>query len=257
MLPRKLMYMVLGGVVALLLLFGAFASFAQTDDDDATATPEAETEDGDSSETAPVPGWGRHGRRGPGGGVNNELLAEALGITAEELETAQAEAREAAIEQAVEEGLLTQDQADELLSRGFGFHKGFGGRAGLFGSAIDVDALLAGALDISVEELQEARSEAYAARLDELVAAGSLTQEQADLMLAYQEVEGYVDYDALNESVQAVYEAAVEQALADGVITEAQAEQMLDSIPSVGGFGFGGRGFHGRGFGGPRGGFGD
>ena len=257
MLPRKLMYMLLGGVVALALVFGAFASFAQTgDDDDPTATPEAEAEDGDNSETTPAPNWGgRHGRRGPGGGVSDEGLAEALGITVEALEAAQAEAREAAIEQAVAEGLLTQEQADELLAGGFGF-KGFGGRSGLFGSGIDVNALLAAALDISVEELQEARNEAYAARLDELVAAGSLTQEQADLMLAHREVEGYVDYDALSESVQAVYEAAIEQALADGVITDAQAEQILDTIPSLGGFSFGGRGIHRHGFGGPRGGFG-
>src|SRR5690606_28156061 len=122
-------------------------------------------------------------------------------------EAARAEAREAAIEQAVEEGLLTQEQADQLLEDGFGF-KGFGGRSGFFGSAIDVDALLADALGISVEELQEARNKTFAARLDELVAAGALTQEQADLMLAYRQVEGYVDYDALSESIQAVYEAA-------------------------------------------------
>ncbi|HEX6387368.1 MAG TPA: hypothetical protein VF177_22090 [Anaerolineae bacterium] len=250
MLQRKLTYMVLGGLVALALVFGAFATFAQTDGDDdddtATATPEAETEDGSSGETT-IPDWGRRGRRGPDGVASNELLVEALGITVEELEAAQEEARAAAIEQAVTDGLLTQEQADQLLENGFG------GRGRHFG--LGRDTFLAEALGISVEELQAARMEVYEAQLAEMVAAGAITEEQADLMLAQKAVQGYIDVEALQATLQEAYEDAVAQALADGVITQEQADQLL-STPAFGFPGFGGGfGRHHHRWGGP-GGFG-
>src|SRR5687767_12844048 len=54
-------------------------------------------------------------RQGVGFFGDDTYLADALGITVAELETAREEARTAAIEQAVEDGLLTREQADELL----------------------------------------------------------------------------------------------------------------------------------------------
>ncbi|QLQ06006.1 MAG: hypothetical protein HZY76_08035 [Anaerolineae bacterium] len=76
-----------------------------------------------------APGSGSHDspavaahRGGPGGGmgygVSNSALAEALGITTAELTTAQTNAQKAAIAQAVKDGLITQAQADALLTRG-------------------------------------------------------------------------------------------------------------------------------------------
>ena len=56
-------------------------------------------------------------------------LAEEQGIDMETLMTAVSEARTAAFAQAVTDGLLTQEQADLLLSQN-GSHFGFGGHGG-------------------------------------------------------------------------------------------------------------------------------
>ncbi len=56
------------------------------------------------------------------------LLAEELGISVEELETAQQAAFETAVALAVDEGKITQEQADQILERDgiFGRGRGFG-----------------------------------------------------------------------------------------------------------------------------------
>lgn len=244
MMQKKLIYMLLGGFLALALTFGAFATFAQTDDDTDVATPETETEDG----AATTPGFGRSGGRGVMSGMadvnkDGELLAEALGITVAELQAAQEAARAVAIAQAVTDGLLTQEQADELLSGSMGGrHRGLPG--GRFNNG---HTFLAEALGITTEELEAAQAEAFTARLALLVEAGDITQEQADQMQAYKNVQGYVDYDALNDSVRSYFEAAITQALADGVITRAQADEMLNNLTNMNMRGFGGPGFGGRG----------
>jgi hypothetical protein len=244
---KRLIYMVLGGFLALSLFIGAFAVFAQTGDGDTTeedSTPEGNTD-------SAVPG-GDYTVRGFSRGDDRELLADALGISVEELEAAYETAAAAAVQQAVDEGLITEEQAEDLLSRGRGFRRGFGfvHAAG----SIDFDALLADALGISVEELQSARAEVQAARLAEMVEAGVITQEEADMMLARQAVQQYYNNEAVTEAVQAAYEAAVEQALQNGDITEAQAEVLLENLSNLGSFGSGGFFGRGRGFGGPGGG---
>ncbi|MCI0396301.1 MAG: hypothetical protein L0332_30750 [Chloroflexi bacterium] len=266
---KKLTYMILGGLLALALVFGAAATFAfqSGDDDEVTATPEGsvdeaqsdeaqsdETQSDDSSQAPALPGFGPHGPGGFAGRIGDgdgELLAEALGITVEELQAAYEEAWTAAIEQAVADGLITQEQADELLEGDGGFRGRF--HHGFFGLG-NMDEYLAEALGISVEELQAARAEASAARLAELVEAGAITQEQADLIAAQQAVQNYIDQEALQATIQSAYEAAVEQALADGAITQEQADQLLEnSMPGFGFSGFGGfgGGHHGGFRGGP------
>jgi hypothetical protein len=181
----------MGGLLALGLVVGGAATFAQTDDGDAapTETPLEEDSGADESTTPTVPvlPGGGHGRpEFSAKGDNQEALAAALGITVEELQAAQA-----------------QVKADELAA---------------------------------------------------MVTAGYLTQEQADLMLAKQAVQSYVDQDALQTAVQTVYETAVADALAAGDITQAQADALLSSLSEglggLGGFGgpgFGGGGHHGHG----------
>jgi len=230
----------------------------------------------------------------PGGYLDeDEYLADALGVTVEELQAARQEAADAAIQAVLEQGLITQEQADTLTLRGFfgrrGFRGGwfgFHGRAGEFSDAVDYDALLAQALGISVEELQSAREEAQSAMLAQAVEEGLLTQEQADLILARRALQSYLDPEALfaealgitveqlqgyrdeglslseilaesgmtaveaREALQAAREAAFQQAVDDGAITQDQADQILDD-GFLGGC-FGGLGHHG-GFG--RGGF--
>lgn len=177
---------------------------------------------------------------------HDALLAEALGISSADLQAAREEAATAAIEQAVQEGLITQEQADRLQERGAGHFFGFGRFAS---DTIDPQALLAQALDISVDELQAAQQSARAAALDQAVADGRITQEQADLIQARQALQTY-----LKERMQNAYEEAVQQAVQDGVITQEQADQILSSGPGFFGpenhGGFHGRmgpgGFHGR-----------
>lgn len=181
------------------------------------------------------------------GGYTDAELAEALGISTEDLTAAYTAANAEALKQAVEQGLLTQEQADQITASGRGFHGGRG-----FGGEIGYQALLADALGISEDELQAAITTVTNANLDEAVAAGSLTQEQADLVKGRNAL---AQDDGFQASMQSAYEAALAQAVSDGVITQAQANAILaqgSGWGKLGGFGgFGGPGMrgghHGRG----------
>jgi hypothetical protein len=280
---NKRILALIGTILALIIVLGATVALAQEPDG---ADPDSGTE-----EVPSLPFPGKFGHRGFLGlpedlTPKDELLANALGISVDDLANAQEEARIAAIEQAVDAGLLTQEQADQILEGNFGFrgfgmfgHHGFGhhGFGPLGDDGIDFDALLADALGISVEDLQAARDEAHAAAMAELVDGGYLTQEQADLMVARQALREYIDGDALMvealgispadlqaardegtslpalleelgltyaelaQAKQDAYEAAVQQAVDDNVLTQEQADQILS------GGGIGGRGFSGPG----------
>lgn len=146
------------GVVAGATLLGAVllapqATFAQTDDSaDAVPAPQA----------AP---WGHGGMKfgmgdfgfGEMRGEYQNHLAEALGITVEELEAAQLKARDAMIDQAVTDGTITQEQADLIQAR----------RA--------FKEYYADQTDQTSQTIEEALAAA--------VEAGAITQEQADLLL--------------------------------------------------------------------------
>jgi len=236
-----------GGLMVMVLALGALTAFAQTEDDPEPTPTTPLTEEGMDEATDNVTPSNRNGRS-HGLGVSTEALAEALGITVEELTVAEETAHAAAIAQAVTDGLITQEEADELFAnggRGRGYHFGY-----------DKNTYLADALGITVEELEAARLDVYTAQLAELVGAGTITQEEADLILAQKAVQNYVDDDAYQSAVQSIYADAVAQALADGVITQAQADELLATMstqtfrfPGAGGHGGGGghRGHHGRG----------
>lgn len=159
---------------------------------------------------------------GEGGGASFlDRVAQKLGIDTPKLEQALKDARSDEIDQAVTDGNLTQDQADRLKARlddlpdgafghGFGLrgHGGFHGKFGGIGPGA-IPEKLAGFLGVSVEQLGEelradnatlasvaeahgkSRDELKAfiagetkTKLDEAVAAGNLTQERADEILA-------------------------------------------------------------------------
>jgi hypothetical protein len=171
------------------------------------------------------------GRGGFGQSIDYQaLLAEALGITVEELEAAQEQAHTKAIEQAVVEGLITQEEADDMVSRM------------ALRSYLDRDAIMAEALGITVAELEQARADG-----------------KPMAVIIY---ELGLDRATLRTNMQAAHEAAIQRAVTDGVITQEQADEILNGqgrgFGGPGGFGQfgGGHGFgrHG-GFGGP-GGFG-
>lgn len=177
-----------------LLAVGAFAGsrtvssvFAQTS---APSDPvEVNTED------ATVPfGFGyRNGYAyGAGNGPEDPALAAKLGLTVEELYKAHETAFDLAVAQALADGLITQEQADQLTTTGWGQLFNLIGRDAL--NKIDRDALLAQALGISKESLVQARLEVRTEALNAAVAAGRLTQEQAEFMLA--NIQKFVGYGA-------------------------------------------------------------
>ena len=180
---------------------------------------------------------------------NGEYLAEALGISEEELQAAYERANEAAINQAVDAGLITQAQADAMNARGALMP--FGGRftPWLAENGIDFEALLAEELDITVEELQAAQAEAADLRLDATVESGELTQEEADLIRARQAL---IESESFQSTMRAALENAVSQAVESGLLSQAQADLILERLAEFDGFGgiggfFGPGGFHGHG----------
>jgi hypothetical protein len=144
----------------------------------------------------PHPGGGpRRGFGLRGGAIDHQaLLADELGITVEALEAAQARAREAAIEQAVDEGLITEEQAERMRTRQ------------ALQSYLDRHALLAEALDMTPEALQDARAD-------------------GETVKTLMEAKG-LDAETLQDRIEAAFEAALAQAVADGVITQEQADEM-------------------------------
>jgi hypothetical protein len=97
-------------------------------------------------------------------------------------------------------GVLTvqaqEDEPDQPVpwQGGFGGMRGFG-RHGMFGfgTSFDYDAFIADALDVTVEELQAARQAAAEAALEQAVAEGVITEEQAELMNARHALMDYID----------------------------------------------------------------
>ena len=176
--------------------------------------------------------------KGPGwdGSNSNELLAQALGISTSELETAQQKAKENALSQAVEKGLITQTQADQLKNNEAAFP--FGGRWAewLTQNGIDFQSLLADALGISTDELQAARQKAAGLALDQAVTDGRLTQEQADLMKARQALANNSDFIS---AMKTAFQNAVQTAVTNGVITQAQADALLTNLEQTNSQGMG------------------
>jgi hypothetical protein len=194
---------------------------------------------------------------------------------------------------AASSGLTLQtedDDTDETLPwnggfgglRGFGRGFGMGGRFG-FGTSFDYDAFMADALGVTIAELQAARQVANAAALDQAVAEGYLTEEQAELMEARQALMQFIDMDEIlatalgiseddltaarqegksmfslleeldldagdvHDAMQSVYKQVIEKGIEEGVITESQAKQLQNGSFGGRGFGWFGGGFHGRG----------
>ena len=192
----------IGGVflvlAALAALLGATMTFAQ---DDAPAAPDVPAEAG-------PPGPGPKGNRGHGPGrffdkeAYDQALADALGISVEDLLAARETAKATLVQQAVAEGKLTQAQADAILS-------GEGLRS--LGPIVDKEAMqtaVANALGVSVDELEAMKAEGK--RLPQIAE------------------ELGVEMSAVREAVQAARAEALQQAVADGKITQEQADWLLE-----------------------------
>lgn len=176
-------------------------------------------------------------------GVTEEDVAEALGITVEELAAAHEEAKTALLEQAVADDLITQAQADAILSGDSPALPGRPWRAWLSENGLDYDTYLAEALGISVDELQAARIQAFTDNINQAVADGTLTQERADLILGRRAL---AQDSTFQSAMRSAFEAAVNQAVENGVITQAQADQILANSGRIWMDGTGGHGHGGQ-----------
>lgn len=177
---------------------------------------------------------------------SNSLLANSLGITPVDLRTAEQNAKNALLDQAVADGIITSEQATALKEG----QRSSGDISDLraFLADADQDAALAQALGISEEALATARD----TMIQKGVEAGLITQEQGNKMLLRQKLE---------EAVRTAVEQSLGEAVAEGLITQEEADAMLDGRQSQfglrgmsgeagpKGFGRGHRGFS------PRGGF--
>jgi hypothetical protein len=253
-------------LVALVALTGATMAFAQD-----TWPPRTAGYSGAGARLA----WDGPPGPGPGPGMRwmdqetmHEAIAEALGISEEELEAALAEgktpftlaeelgvdfeavqaamqaARAEAVKQAVEGGAITEEQAEWILGHqgSMGWHRGgaFGpgpdGRPGLGAGLWDgsVHTAIADLLGMTVEDFEAARAEGKS--LVELAEEAGVTLEE------------------VRDAVQVAHAEALQQAVEEGRITQEQADQMLERQDGFGTRGprFGGRLSEGRaGFGGP------
>jgi hypothetical protein len=201
---------IIGVIFLLALLIGAAAVFAQTS---GVAEDISQADDGSEEPVQVPPGdragfwrpWGRdpdEPRQGPiarlrrSGIDRDQLLADALDISLEELGEARAEAREARILQAVEEEVITQDEADLLLA------------AIAYKGTVNRAELLTNALGISLEELEQAREDGLGQR-------GLL--EELELTPA-----------GVREGLRAAFESSVEDAVSSGAITQEEADLILE-----------------------------
>lgn len=257
----KRKWMIIFGSAALVLTLGVATVAAQTDTPpDAGAEP-GTTMQGERPQEGMMGGPGRPGPRGGprgGGPEKGAFLAESLGITEEELQSAMETAHQAFLDYLVDEGIITEEEAQS-------------GRKPRL-SREDAEALspelrdqfLADALGINVEALEPAKDAAREAGLAQAVADGKLTEEQVQAMAIMERVKDYVSREALaaqalgisveelaeqplpdwleaqgldRETFQAkldeAREAAIAQAIADGVITQDEAD-LLDEMKPEG-----------------------
>jgi len=173
----------------------AFSSSLAADE-----TPTVLAEGEDNGEPLPwkrgiMPGFDHGGRFGFRTGFDfDAYIADELGVRVEELQAARQAAHEAALDQAVEEGLISAEQADLILA----------GHA--LKQYVDPQEILSQALGIDVTELEAARE------------AGDNLQ---DLF-------GDMEPEEIRDALQAAYQDAVKQAIEDGVISAEQAEQLQE-----------------------------
>lgn len=159
-------------------------------------------------------------------------LLDAAGLTQEEFRTAFEAAAPGIVEQALADGVITQEQANAIVAKGLqmfnrggpgghGGFDGFGGPGGphghgdfgtfgMFGDSLlqpYVETAAANILGISVEDLQAAKD--AGTRVPDLLDQAGLT------------------IDEFQTAMEAALPDMVAQALKDGVITQAQADYMI------------------------------
>lgn len=151
-------------------------------------------------------------------------LAEALGISVDELEAAFEAVHTKIINEAVSDGLITEEQANDMLentppvgSR----HMRFPGH---FMRGEDFNTLLAEELGIDAETLNAAFQEVQVTMLEQALADGKITQDEFEMSQLRMKMNPYFE-----EAFSEAYQNAIAAALEDGTITEEQAELLQEN----------------------------
>jgi hypothetical protein len=151
-------------------------------------------------------------------------IAAKLGTTVEQYDAAVTQAREEVITKAVQDGKITQQQADRMLENGMlGFGPGMmGGRGAgrgmmgggygpmMGGSANSLVAVAAEKLDMTVADVQ--------------------AQLQAGKTIAALAEEKGIDVQTIVDAFLAQRQEWLTQAVAEGRLTQAQADQMMENM---------------------------
>jgi len=157
----------------------------------------------------------------------HEAVAGVLGISVDEYDAALDQARDQVLDKAVEEGNLTQDQAERIRERaaegfgpgmmGGGFGRGMMGRGmmdrgwGIMGDSEDsLIAIAADKLGMTVDELTT--------QLKDGKTVADLAKEKG------------VDLQTIVDAFMAARQETLNQAVTDGKITQEQADQMLENM---------------------------
>jgi len=148
----------------------------------------------------------------------HEAVAKALGITVEQYDKTVGTARDNVLKQAVEEGILTQEQADRMLERGLdGF--GFGGmmRGGRMGGRGP-----GGMMGGSGSSLISVAADKLGMTVAELVA-----ELEADKTIAAVATAKGVETKTILDAYIALRSEKFAEMVADGRITQAEADEKL------------------------------
>jgi polyhydroxyalkanoate synthesis regulator phasin len=146
-------------------------------------------------------------------------VAEKLGVSEDKLQTAVDEAKDEAIDEAVAEGKLTEDQAERLRERDFGFAPGF--RGPRFGRGFGFHGM--GGPKIHV---REAASQVLGMSKDELKAELEDGDSLADVALS----EKGLSLDELTDQLLDEIQTLLDTDVADGKLTQDQADNIFERL---------------------------
>jgi uncharacterized protein YidB (DUF937 family) len=147
-----------------------------------------------------------------------ELLAEQLGISVEELEAAQTSARDQLIDELLEAGDITEEQAERLKEREFGqghpgFWLGVGAGGRIHNAVVEVFETAAEVVGVPAEDLRDR------------IAGGESLVEIA-------EAQG-IDEETLKTDLIAALTDKINQAVADGDIEQEMADRLLENLEDM------------------------
>ncbi len=153
--------------------------------------------------------------QGPGNGDParfQQLLAQNLGISVDQLQQAETKARNQMLDEAVTAGKLTQAQADKLKSQPIGAMFGLRGAAGQavrrgIGSVVNEAATTIG--------------------IDQQSLSGELMQGKSIAQVA---AEHNISRDTLKQGILSVEKANLQQAVGQGKLTQTQADTLLQGL---------------------------